>query len=136
MNDVAYDVANHWCEYAADYHAEETHVLHFDRLPSAEERAAFARAYVDALLDLRRLGAANPVLDAILGAGADPEALAALLVAKAEAYMPLSHLMWGLWGVLQAEAPDADFQYLDYARQRVAQYHASKQPFLAAVRGL
>lgn len=133
MNDVAFDVANHWCEYAADYHGDEAHVLHFDRLPTKEQKISFARQYIDALWSLQEAASSpNPVRTAVFGErnGMDKGALAALLVAKAEAYEPLSHLKWGLWGVLQAEAPETDFEYLAYAQQRLAQYHVSKQRFL------
>ena len=38
LNAVAYDVANHWCEYAADYGTATPHVLDYGRLPGPEER--------------------------------------------------------------------------------------------------
>ena len=39
------------------------------------------------------------------------------------AYLPLSHLHWGLWGVISARTSKVPgFQYEAYARQRLAEY--------------
>ncbi|KFM22904.1 Choline/ethanolamine kinase [Auxenochlorella protothecoides] len=134
LNDVAFDVANHWCEYAADYHSGEAHVLDFAALPGDEQKAAFAEAYADAMLAQAAAGAgrlAERVCAGEVDAGCrEHGALARLLVQKAEAYVPLSHLKWGLWGVMQAQTSDVDFDYLEYARQRIAQYHATKTRYL------
>lgn len=32
-NSVAYDIANHFCEMAADYHTETPHVLDYSKYP-------------------------------------------------------------------------------------------------------
>lgn len=33
FNPVAYDIANHFCEMAADYHSEKPHVLDYSKYP-------------------------------------------------------------------------------------------------------
>jgi hypothetical protein len=33
FNPVAYDIANHFCEMAADYHSEEPHLLDYTKYP-------------------------------------------------------------------------------------------------------
>ncbi|KAJ0985576.1 hypothetical protein J5N97_003932 [Dioscorea zingiberensis] len=38
FNPVAYDIANHFCEMAADYHTETPHILDFHKYPDFEER--------------------------------------------------------------------------------------------------
>lgn len=59
-NDIGYDIANHWLEYASDYHSGAAHELDYSRLPSASARDAFCRAYVGAAADaLRRAIEAN-----------------------------------------------------------------------------
>ncbi|KAL8166881.1 hypothetical protein V2J09_008380 [Rumex salicifolius] len=45
-NPIAYDLANHFCEMAADYHSEISHVLDYDKYPDLEERQRFANAYL------------------------------------------------------------------------------------------
>ena len=42
------------------------------------------------------------------------------------AYVPVSHLMWGLWGLIQAKTSNCDYDFSDYCRQRLQQYHATK----------
>lgn len=38
LNAVAYDIANHWCEYAANYGTDTPEVLDYGKLPSPEQR--------------------------------------------------------------------------------------------------
>jgi hypothetical protein len=139
LNDVAFDVANHWCEYAADYSAPgEEHVLRWERLPAPDAQLRFCWHYVAAARELACRRASPPPVEAEAeaaaacagtrqGPGAEEEAalpplweqmaasappgatsdeevesLAALLLRKAQAYIPLSHLKWGLWGLIQA----------------------------------
>lgn len=35
-NAVAYDIANHFCEMAADYHTETPHILDFSKYPGKD----------------------------------------------------------------------------------------------------
>ena len=37
LNPVAFDIANHWCEYAADYGTATPEVLDFSKLPTPEQ---------------------------------------------------------------------------------------------------
>ncbi|KAK9805437.1 hypothetical protein WJX73_006736 [Symbiochloris irregularis] len=53
-NPVAYDMANHWCEYAADYHTDTPHKLDYRRLPDKTMQLVFVRAYVNAVLALQQ----------------------------------------------------------------------------------
>lgn len=63
--------------------------------------------------------------------GADAcEQAALLLLRKAQAHLPLVHLKWGLWGLIQDKTSDVDFDYLSYGQQRIQRYHATKQQLL------
>ena len=42
------------------------------------------------------------------------------------AYVPISHLMWGLWGLIQAKTSNCDYDFVEYGRQRLEQYHVTK----------
>jgi hypothetical protein len=44
----------------------------------------------------------------------------------AMAYVPISHLMWGLWGLIQAKTSNCDYDFVEYGRQRLDQYHITK----------
>ena len=45
-NPRGFDVGNHFCEWMADYAAEESHKLDLERYPSMEERRRYCRAYL------------------------------------------------------------------------------------------
>ncbi|KAK7271514.1 hypothetical protein RJT34_27479 [Clitoria ternatea] len=45
-NPVAYDIANHFCEMAANYHTENPHILEYNKYPDFEERKRFVKAYL------------------------------------------------------------------------------------------
>ncbi|GMP80007.1 hypothetical protein CsSME_00035278 [Camellia sinensis var. sinensis] len=81
-NPVAYDLANHFCEMAANYHTETPHVLNYSVYPGLEERQRFARTYLSS-------------------AGNQPsDSEVEQLVDDAEKYTLANHLFWGLWGII------------------------------------
>lgn len=44
----AFDIANHFCEWAADYHSSTPHVLHYrERYPTREQQMRFYEAYLN-----------------------------------------------------------------------------------------
>lgn len=90
-NPRAYDLANHFCEWAG---------LECDwsKLPSTEQRRQFYTAY--------------------LGTSNEPDI--AIVEKEVQAYEPAPHLMWTLWAILQAQYSEIDFAYLEYGRRRYA----------------
>eukprot|EP00891_Asterochloris_glomerata_P008041 jgi/Astpho2/8041/e_gw1.00120.154.1_t len=106
VNPVAYDIANHWCEYAADYHTDTPHVLDYSKFPDNEQQQGFVSNYIKALC----------------AGSKDLKALQQQLHAAALAYVPVSHLMWALWGIIQVHTSDVSFDFEAYARQRVEQF--------------
>ncbi|KAL5975115.1 hypothetical protein ACLOJK_031794 [Asimina triloba] len=46
-NPVGFDIANHFCEMAADYHTETPHILDFSKYPGLEERRRFVENYLN-----------------------------------------------------------------------------------------
>ncbi|KAH1056361.1 hypothetical protein J1N35_034426 [Gossypium stocksii] len=113
-NPVAYDLANHFCEMAANYHTETPHLLDYRIYPDMEERQRFICAY------LRSSG--NEHSDAEVEQ----------LLIDAEKYTLANHLFWGLWGVISGHVNKIDFDYLEYARQRFQQYWLSKPLLLGS----
>lgn len=59
FNPAAFDIANHWCEWAADYHSDAPHELDFARLPARSQQARFVRRYLLALLAAAGVGVAR-----------------------------------------------------------------------------
>ncbi|KAI4366833.1 hypothetical protein MLD38_022650 [Melastoma candidum] len=112
-NPIAYDLANHFCEMAANYHSDTPHVLDYGLYPDYEERARFALNYLASTGD-------KP---------SDTEV--AQLVDDAEKYTLANHLFWGLWGLISAYVNNIDFDYKEYARQRFGQYWKRKPVVLS-----
>ena len=125
-NPAAFDIANHFHEWTANYHGDTPHILDPTRYPTAEERRNFYRAYLthtDCHLD-------GPASAPVPAAAPDlsEDALASemeKLEAHVRAWSPASHGMWAIWGVVQArefvEGKDGEpeFDYLGYAQCRM-----------------
>ncbi|KAL5227900.1 hypothetical protein ABZP36_016165 [Zizania latifolia] len=108
FNPVAYDIANHFCEMAADYHSEKPHILDYSKYPDIDEQKRFVKTYLSAT-----------------GEEPDAEEVENLLQ-SIEKYTLASHLVWGLWGIISDHVNDIDFDYKEYARQRFEQYWQKK----------
>ncbi|KAL3616790.1 hypothetical protein CASFOL_039184 [Castilleja foliolosa] len=112
-NHVAFDIANHFCEMAADYHTETPHVLDYSKYPDLEERRRFLRTYLS-------------------NSGNQPsDREVQQLLQEVEKYTLASHLHWGLWGLISEHVNKIDFDYIEYARQRFQQYWKRKPEVLA-----
>jgi hypothetical protein len=46
--------------------------------------------------------------------------------------MAVSHLLWALWGYIQAQVSDVDFDFMSYGQQRWQQYLLTRPPPPAA----
>lgn len=103
-----FDIANHWCEWAANYtKSSMEQLLDFTQMPSAVERRAFVRSYLQEQ-------AASEVSDQEVDA----------FVQNCNKYISLSHFMWGIWGILKMrddETPLA-FDYFAYALKRLEMF--------------
>ena len=118
-NYVAFDIANHFNEFAGGTTSEEDGVPDYSLYPGAARREAFVRAYV-------RAAGGGEGADA---AGADGEAARArALLEEVRAFVPANHLYWGLWAINQAAAEGCDdFDYLTYAEHRFGEYYKVKE---------
>ncbi|XP_043718780.1 probable choline kinase 2 [Telopea speciosissima] len=111
-NPVGFDLANHFCEMAANYNSEEPHILDYGRYPDLEERQRFVCRYLSS-------------------SGDEPTDLEVEQVLEdVEKYTLASHLLWGLWGIISEHVNEIDFDYMEYARQRFQQYWLRKSTVL------
>ncbi|KAJ8773997.1 hypothetical protein K2173_009428 [Erythroxylum novogranatense] len=115
-NPIGFDIANYFCEMAADYHSDTPHVLDYSKYPGFEERKNFVRAY------LNRSASGDQSSDGDLEQ----------LLEKVEKYGLASHLFWGLWGLISDRVNEIDFDYMGYARQRFEQYWLRKPELLGS----
>ena len=111
-NPAAFDIANHFHEWTANYHSSVPHLLDPSLYPSLEDRRNFYRAY-------------------LAHASVPPESTQDLelemqkLDRQAQIWSPSSHAMWAIWALVQAresvesqeEAPE--FDYVRHARDRM-----------------
>ncbi|XP_073299200.1 probable choline kinase 2 isoform X2 [Primulina huaijiensis] len=111
-NPIAFDLANHFCEMAADYHTETPHILDYSKYPGLKERQTFLHIYLSC-------------------SGRQPSDFEVeQLVELVEKYTLASHLLWGLWGIISEHVNKIDFDYIEYARQRFRQYWEKKSAAL------
>ncbi|KAG0465465.1 hypothetical protein HPP92_019629 [Vanilla planifolia] len=113
-NPIAYDIANHFCEMAADYHTDTPHILDYSKYPDLEERKRFVEAYL-------RSSGEEPTKEEC-----------EKFLRSIDQYSLASHLIWGLWGIISEHVNEIDFDYMEYARQRFEQFRL-KKPLLETV---
>ncbi|OCB85218.1 kinase-like protein [Sanghuangporus baumii] len=148
-NSAAFDIANHFHEWTADYHSSTPHILVPERYPTEQERQNFYKAYLihstppfmiaSATSDGRFQGEFR---GSFASKGEIPLDLAMeseKLERQVGAWSPASHAMWAVWGLVQAREdlelatqaqskgiePDSpEFDYLGYARCRTERFRA------------
>ncbi|KAK4774251.1 hypothetical protein SAY87_029270 [Trapa incisa] len=108
-NPIAYDLANHFCEMAANYHTETPHLLDYSIYPDEEERRRFVTIYLNSA-----------------GKQSSDQDQVEELLSDAEKYTLANHLFWGLWGMISNYVNNIEFDYMGYAKQRFQQYWLRK----------
>jgi len=111
-NPAAFDIANHFHEWTANYHGPTPHLLDASRYPTPSERRTFLTAY------LKNRTGTTP-------ADLSPAALENAV----RAWGPSPHAMWAVWAVVQARedvqahVAQPEFDYVGYARGRMAAFY-------------
>jgi choline kinase len=110
LNPAAFDIANHFHEWTADYHSATPHLLDPSRYPNNEQRRNFYRAYLEY---------SSPMRESTIEYNMEQ------LDKQVRVWSPASHGMWAVWGLVQArealegEAVECEFDYVGYALSRV-----------------
>jgi thiamine kinase-like enzyme len=140
-NYVAFDIANHWNEYAGG----PPHTSHpnYEWFPAEADQRDFVQAYLHArrgaerLLDKKKTTSKaharstghDEEEDIVHEDGndiVDDDAVTQLL-RDVQAFVLVNHLYWGLWAVNQARTEGCqEYDYATYARRRFEQYVALK----------
>ena len=142
-NPAAFDIANHFHEWTANYHdPEKPHVLNSALYPNERDRANFYKSYLNhgcppfttPSLPAAGVAAGMEEFDAC-SSTLDVASEAKRLEAQVKVWSPASHAMWAVWGLVQAredlelaakaekdgtQAEHVEFDYLGYTLSRVA----------------
>jgi choline kinase len=107
-NPAAFDIANHFHEWTANYHGDHPERLDPSMYPNPAERRNFYTGYL----------AAQNSDGAVVQADLD------VLDAQVGAWSPASHAMCAIWGLVQAReqlegaTSEGEFDYVAYSRCR------------------
>lgn len=114
MNYAAYDISNHFCEWAGDYTEDNLipHVMDFEKnYPSLEAQERFIRKYLKEYYE-----STNYLYVPIIVT----DELVLIWMQAVDSFKNLSHLLWAYWGIIQANNSTNDsFDYLRYALMRL-----------------
>ncbi|KAI0067752.1 kinase-like protein [Artomyces pyxidatus] len=125
-NPAAFDIANHFHEWTANYHSPTPHVLDPTLYPTLEQRRNFYLAYLTHVQPSLPTGCAQAFSS--LSAPAREGELDRL-EEQVRAWSPASHAMWAVWGIVQARedveanVTQPEFDYIAYARYRMAAFY-------------
>ncbi|KAJ2133972.1 hypothetical protein IW136_004814 [Coemansia sp. RSA 678] len=127
-----FDIANHFCEWMADYHRPSNpHLLDPSAYPTQEQQRGFLRTYVksNAFLDANVRATPSVVESddegALRGVKLSEERVLEMVVEmerEVRVFVPASHLHWGVWGLVQAASSEIEFDYAGYAAQRLGMF--------------
>ncbi|CAM0137763.1 unnamed protein product [Umbelopsis sp. WA50703] len=111
-NPRGFDIANHFCEWTADYHCNEPAKLRADCYPTLAEQKRFVNAYVEE----------RDVVQGMTSSKAQRQLEVDQILHEVEAYRLASHFFWGLWGLIQANQSEIDYDFFQYATERLTSF--------------
>lgn len=119
MNYLAFDIANHFNEFAG---GTDDGVTNYDWFPTRDQQLAFVKSYLESAVDVNHSSSSSSRVTTITGEEIDT------LYDQVQAFLLANHLYWGLWAVNQAATEGCqDFDYLLFARNRLARYFEIKE---------
>ena len=111
-----YDIANHFNEFVG-LPDENTGEMNYEKYyPSKEFQLKWLREYLKNINTITSGSNVEPSQNEI-------EELYDLV----SYFTPLCHLVWGIWSLVQSKYSDIDFDYINYAAQRLKQYKADSR---------
>jgi len=122
-NPAAFDIANHFHEWTADYHSATPWKLQPSAYPTLQQRRTFYESYLQTLSGIK-----------------PSEEDLQLIDFQVRVWSPASHAMWAIWGIIQAREEleaevdeETEFEYLKYAQCRLISFSES---VLSLVKGV
>ncbi|CAO3591291.1 unnamed protein product [Absidia cylindrospora] len=107
-NPRGYDLANHLIEWQYNYHGEHPALASPQHAPRRHQQISFVKAYL-AHHHLKSTTTVDQLLYEI------------------DCWSVVCHLCWGLWGLIQLQQSEIDFDYAAYSAQRLAMFQQALQ---------
>lgn len=117
-NYQAFDIANHFCEWTYDYRSSVPHKMKLDLYPNENQQIDFLRSYIDAYSISGDHTINNP--------SETHDNYLQKLKLEVYAFTLASHVMWGLWGLVQSGQSQINFDYLSYGMGRLHRFRELK----------
>lgn len=114
-----YDIANHFNEFVG-LPDERTGQMNYEKLyPSKDFRLKWLKEYIKHT----NLMNGDPVVEPTQQEIDELDDMVSY-------FTPLGHLVWGIWSLVQAKFSDIDFDYINYAAERLKQYKIESSKIL------
>ncbi|CAI4228363.1 unnamed protein product [Auanema sp. JU1783] len=120
-----FDFGNHFCEYGFDYDCDSSpyYKVLEDRFKLPDHWRTYCKKYLEETYKTLNTEHSDMSPHSITG---NLEEDLEKLVEEASIFMPISHLFWSLWSLVNAESSVIVFDYAAYGRDRLALYFDRK----------
>eukprot|EP01102_Stenamoeba_stenopodia_P000226 TRINITY_DN10194_c0_g1_i1.p1 TRINITY_DN10194_c0_g1~~TRINITY_DN10194_c0_g1_i1.p1 ORF type:complete len:618 (+),score=161.12 TRINITY_DN10194_c0_g1_i1:61-1854(+) len=115
-----FDIANHFCEWMFDYSKQEYPYFTTEpgRYPTETQMKHFLRNY----LTVVKTSSGPSTTVEIPISDVDEREVDALMM-EARCFTLASHLLWAMWGIIQAKSSEIEFGFLEYSAARFREYY-------------
>mmetsp|Transcript_36687 Transcript_36687/g.88412 ORF Transcript_36687/g.88412 Transcript_36687/m.88412 type:complete len:489 (-) Transcript_36687:1968-3434(-) len=124
-NYAAFDIANHFNEYAGGTSVEDNGATDYTRFPDPNRQKNFCVEYVRTTRRLENMK--SGLTDSDVEEGKDLDKEATNILKEVHKFILVNHLYWGLWAINQAaEEGCEEFDYVNYATNRFNEFYSKK----------
>jgi len=115
-----FDFGNHFCEWAIEYNSEFEHgyEIKLENYPTKEQQMTFFWHYLNENLLHNQTCPSEQDIESLLK--------------EAQCFTLVSHIFWGLWGIIQHQQSNINFNYHLYAVERLQLFLSQKNLFYSS----
>jgi ethanolamine kinase len=120
INYLSYDIANHFNEFAGGTSPQDNATPNYALFPTQALQRCFCRAYLQETLKFLKRTVSDKEMEIQIDE----------LMKEIQGFVLANHLVWGLWGIVQAIAEGCDeFDYIHYGSCRIRRYFYEKERY-------